>query len=360
MHLKDGYFDRVLCDVPCSGDGTLRKNPAIWSKWSTSSGFVLHPLQLIIACRGLQLLRAGGLMVYSTCSLSPYENEAVVAELLRQNKGTLELVDGREFLPLFKARRGLSSWQVLDDQPAIRKENQAKRDKQKQPQSASSSSSANQPSGETTAEVTTEPIPSIPLVDEVPPAEESKATNSNPRLQDCLDLGMAHFASYSDVPESLRSKIRRSLFPPSEEERQWMQLEKCLRCVPHDEDTGGFFVCTFRKLVKPVHASSSSSLAGTATPVTVEEPAAPLDDAGVDDETAAAAMAVEANEEELVADDKDTVEVGDKRSIAAVADDENAGQGKSKKRQMTERGLVEYKPWDQESFDKVACYLLCS
>jgi 16S rRNA C967 or C1407 C5-methylase (RsmB/RsmF family) len=66
------FFDRVLCDVPCSGDGTLRKNPAIWDKWSTSGGVTLHPLQLMIAQRGLQLLNEGGLMVYSTCSMSPY------------------------------------------------------------------------------------------------------------------------------------------------------------------------------------------------------------------------------------------------------------------------------------------------
>jgi 16S rRNA C967 or C1407 C5-methylase (RsmB/RsmF family) len=64
-------FDRVLCDVPCSGDGTLRKNPAIWSKWTTNSAFTLHPLQLIIAKRGAQLVESGGLMVYSTCSMSP-------------------------------------------------------------------------------------------------------------------------------------------------------------------------------------------------------------------------------------------------------------------------------------------------
>lgn len=72
------FFDRVLCDVPCSGDGTLRKNPAIWAKWSTSGGMTLHPLQLMIAQRGLQLLQEEGLMVYSTCSMSPYGTCSIV------------------------------------------------------------------------------------------------------------------------------------------------------------------------------------------------------------------------------------------------------------------------------------------
>ena len=74
MNQKAGleFFDRVLCDVPCSGDGTLRKNPAIWPKWNTAMGAVMHPLQLMIAKRGLQVLKKGGLMVYSTCSMSPY------------------------------------------------------------------------------------------------------------------------------------------------------------------------------------------------------------------------------------------------------------------------------------------------
>lgn len=68
----DALFDRVLCDVPCSGDGTLRKNPEIWAKWSARNSHSLHPLQLNIASRGLLLLKPGGLMVYSTCSMSPY------------------------------------------------------------------------------------------------------------------------------------------------------------------------------------------------------------------------------------------------------------------------------------------------
>ena len=40
-------FDRILCDVPCSGDGTLRKSPDIWRRWTATNGNGLHPLQVI-------------------------------------------------------------------------------------------------------------------------------------------------------------------------------------------------------------------------------------------------------------------------------------------------------------------------
>lgn len=55
-----GTFDRIICDVPCSGDGTTRKNPSVWHKWSAEFGCRLHPLQLQIAMRGAALLRVGG------------------------------------------------------------------------------------------------------------------------------------------------------------------------------------------------------------------------------------------------------------------------------------------------------------
>jgi tRNA (cytosine34-C5)-methyltransferase len=87
-------FDKILCDVPCTGDGTTRKNIGIWKTWSATGALALHVLQLSIALKGAaQLLKVGGLMVYSTCSFNPVENEAVVAELLRQSNGALELVD---------------------------------------------------------------------------------------------------------------------------------------------------------------------------------------------------------------------------------------------------------------------------
>jgi 16S rRNA C967 or C1407 C5-methylase (RsmB/RsmF family) len=51
----EGGYDRVLCDVPCSADGTLRKSPEIWHKWRLNDGFSLHPRQLQILLRGLAL-----------------------------------------------------------------------------------------------------------------------------------------------------------------------------------------------------------------------------------------------------------------------------------------------------------------
>ena len=92
----EGVFDRIICDVPCSGDGTLRKNPQIWSEWRPEFAMGLHGLQLRIAQRGVALLRVGGYMVYSTCSFNPVENEAVVAELVRRCGGALEIVDASD------------------------------------------------------------------------------------------------------------------------------------------------------------------------------------------------------------------------------------------------------------------------
>lgn len=77
-------YDRILCDVPCSGDGTMRKNVNVWKDWNTQNALGLHNVQLNILNRGLQLLKDNGRLVYSTCSLNPIENEAVVAAALRK------------------------------------------------------------------------------------------------------------------------------------------------------------------------------------------------------------------------------------------------------------------------------------
>ncbi|KAI8882372.1 S-adenosyl-L-methionine-dependent methyltransferase, partial [Backusella circina FSU 941] len=112
-------FDRVLCDVPCSGDGTIRKNEKIWNNWSPASALQLHPTQVQIFARGCQLVKLGGRIVYSTCSFNPIENEAVVAEVLRQTKGTIELMDVSSELPALKRKPGLKTWKVTDKDGVI-------------------------------------------------------------------------------------------------------------------------------------------------------------------------------------------------------------------------------------------------
>ena len=72
-----GKIDRVLVDAPCSGLGTLRRNPDL--KWRQSPQIVqeLATLQAAILKSAARLLKPGGRLVYATCSLLPQENEAV-------------------------------------------------------------------------------------------------------------------------------------------------------------------------------------------------------------------------------------------------------------------------------------------
>ncbi|KAJ2891322.1 tRNA (cytosine-5-)-methyltransferase ncl1 [Coemansia aciculifera] len=106
-------FDRILCDVPCSGDGTTRKNVRVWEKWRPDDAHSLNPIQVKILQRAAFLLKTGGRLVYSTCSLNPIENEAVVAHVLDQFDGVLKLVDVSAHLPALKRRPGLDTWKVM-------------------------------------------------------------------------------------------------------------------------------------------------------------------------------------------------------------------------------------------------------
>ena len=60
----------------------MRKSPEKWSKWTVGAALANHPVQLSILRRALRLLAPGGKLVYSTCSLNPIEDEAVVAAAL--------------------------------------------------------------------------------------------------------------------------------------------------------------------------------------------------------------------------------------------------------------------------------------
>jgi 16S rRNA (cytosine967-C5)-methyltransferase len=80
-------FDLVLCDAPCSGTGTLARNPEIRHRLTLEDLRRHQTRQEALLGSAMGALRPGGRVVYSTCSLEPEENEAVVTKLLRQHKG---------------------------------------------------------------------------------------------------------------------------------------------------------------------------------------------------------------------------------------------------------------------------------
>jgi len=83
----EGEFDRILADVPCSGTGTLAHNPEIKWRLKPSDLADLHNKQVVILRAALPHLAPGGRAVYSTCSLEPEEDEAVVEEVLADPPG---------------------------------------------------------------------------------------------------------------------------------------------------------------------------------------------------------------------------------------------------------------------------------
>ena len=77
------YFDRVLIDAPCSGEGMFRKEEAAVTDWSVETVQMCARRQAEILHSGAQMLRPGGRLVYSTCTFAPEENEETIAAFLQ-------------------------------------------------------------------------------------------------------------------------------------------------------------------------------------------------------------------------------------------------------------------------------------
>jgi len=89
-------FDRVLCDAPCTAQGTSRKDPEALKYSSQENIEKMSRIQVQLLEAAVHAAKVGGRIVYSTCTLTPEENEEVVMKVLEQLKGKVDVIDPRE------------------------------------------------------------------------------------------------------------------------------------------------------------------------------------------------------------------------------------------------------------------------
>ncbi|GAA5824790.1 hypothetical protein JCM11251_005342 [Rhodosporidiobolus azoricus] len=221
-------FDRILADVPCSGDGTLRKNLGIWNDWTVGNGIGLHALQLRILERGISLLKPGGRLVYSTCSMNPMENEAVVSAALSLHP-EMSILPVPEDLPGLTRRPGMTEWLVLDN----------KLEEAPHPDG---------PVGEDAPEMPTEE--DVKAVEQDNDKRKTETEEEKQARKDAAKAKKGKGKAADKGPDNKDKKGQRkawlkTLWPHGDEKEKG--LEHSLRLYPHLQDTGAFYVCVLVK-----------------------------------------------------------------------------------------------------------------
>ena len=84
--LFPGFFDRILVDAPCSGEGMFRKEEAARAEWSPEAVQMCADRQAMILEEAAKMLKPGGVLVYSTCTFSPEENEGTISAFLQRHE----------------------------------------------------------------------------------------------------------------------------------------------------------------------------------------------------------------------------------------------------------------------------------
>ncbi|MCX6152060.1 MAG: RsmB/NOP family class I SAM-dependent RNA methyltransferase [Ignavibacteriales bacterium] len=110
------YFDKILVDAPCSALGVVQKKGEVSNWWSTERVENLTKMQLMILTSAIKMAKIGGEIVYSTCTLTPEENELVLNHVL--NKYPLEVMDIE--LPI-KSEEAFTSYKGEKLNPALTK-----------------------------------------------------------------------------------------------------------------------------------------------------------------------------------------------------------------------------------------------
>ncbi|MBR3349020.1 MAG: RsmB/NOP family class I SAM-dependent RNA methyltransferase [Solobacterium sp.] len=83
------FFDKILLDAPCSGEGLFRRDPSLIASWMEKDSSFYAPLQKELIASAWKMLKPGGRMVYSTCTFSVHEDEEVIASLMNENSDVI-------------------------------------------------------------------------------------------------------------------------------------------------------------------------------------------------------------------------------------------------------------------------------
>jgi tRNA (cytosine34-C5)-methyltransferase len=255
---SDLKYDRVLCDVMCSGDGTLRKSMDLWARWGPLLGPHLHVQQSKVLLRGMGLCKVGGIVVYSTCSLNPVEDEAVIAKCLQEAGGAFELIDASAQLSGLKFYKGMHTWRLLSPdgstelfQPGDDGKLTVDACRPGNAGAAATESPTVQENGSPQPENGDEAA--VVAADEdgerPAPAEVGETTTAVPGAAAGKTRGKGRFT------------FTKAMFPPPPEVAAALHLERCIRVAPHLNDTGGFFIAALR-CVTDMPKSVSSAVRG--------------------------------------------------------------------------------------------------
>ena len=94
----EGYFDKILVDAPCSGEGMFRKVHSIAKNWEQYGSQYYADIQRTVLPSAVKMLKPGGMMIYSTCTFSKLEDEDSISFIL-ENNPDMELIESRKLFP---------------------------------------------------------------------------------------------------------------------------------------------------------------------------------------------------------------------------------------------------------------------
>ncbi len=112
------YFDKILIDAPCSGEGTLRSSPKTAKMWNIKNIENLSKIQKQLLSYAIETLKTQGEIVYSTCTHAPEENEEVIDFILEKFKDKIKVE--KINLPI-KHKKGVTKWQNKEYSREVKK-----------------------------------------------------------------------------------------------------------------------------------------------------------------------------------------------------------------------------------------------